>query len=48
MATDENLTGSDSVRDFQRVLHVKAKEDSKRRFHSLYDKVWRKDFLFKA
>ncbi len=48
MATDENLTGSDSVRDFQRVLHVKAKEDPKRRFHALYDKVWRKDFLFKA
>ena len=48
MATDANLTGSDSVRDFQRVLHVKAKEDPKRRFHALYDKVWRKDFLFKA
>lgn len=48
MATDANLTGSDSVRDLQRVLHVKAKEDPERRFHALYDKVWRKDFLFTA
>ena len=48
MVTDASLTGSESVRDLQRVLHVKAKEDPKRRFHALCDKVWRKDFLFAA
>ena len=48
MVTDAGLTGSESVRDLQRVLHVKAKEDPKRRFHALCDKVWRKDFLFAA
>ena len=48
MATDAGLTGPDTVRDFQRVLHVKAKENPNLRFHSLCDKVWRADFLLKA
>ena len=48
MATDAGLTGPDKVRDFQRVLHVKAKENPNLRFHALCDKVWRSDFLFKA
>lgn len=48
MATDAGLTGPDTVRDFQRVLHVKAKENPNLRFHALCDKVWRADFLFKA
>ena len=48
MATDAGLTGPDKVRDFQRVLHVKAKENPNLRFHALCDKVWRADFLFKA
>ena len=30
------------------MLHAKAKEDPKRRFHALADKVWRKDFLKEA
>ena len=48
MATDEGLTGSEKVRKLQTVLHAKAKEDPKRRFHALADKVWRKDFLTEA
>ena len=48
MATGESLTGSQRVRNLQTVLHAKAKEEPERRFHALYDKVWRKDFLMEA
>ena len=48
MTTDENLTGSDKVQRLQRMLHAKAKEEPERRFHVLYDKVWRMDFLYQA
>ena len=48
MTTDGNLTGSDKVRRLQHILHAKAKEDPKLRFHALYDKVWREDFLTEA
>ena len=48
MATDKSLTGSEGVRKFQTMLHAKAKEDPKRRFHALCDKVWREDFLREA
>ena len=48
MATDKSLTGSERVRKFQTMLHAKAKEDPKRRFHALCDKVWREDFLKEA
>ena len=30
------------------MLHEKAKEEPKRRFHALVDKVWRMDFLWEA
>ena len=30
------------------MLHAKAKEEPKRRFHALADKVWREDFLLAA
>ena len=45
MATGKRLTGSESVRKLQTVLHAKAKEEPDRRFHALIDKVWREDFL---
>ena len=48
MTTGEGLTGSESVRKLQTVLHVRAKEEPGRRFHALCDKVWREDFLAEA
>ena len=48
MATDKSLTGSERVRKLQTMHHAKAKEDPKRRFHALCDKVWREDFLKEA
>ena len=48
MATGESLTGSYKVRKLQTVLHAKAKDEPRRRFHALIDKVWRTDFLMEA
>lgn len=36
------------VRELQRKLYLAAKLNSKRRFHALYDKVYRKDVLLEA
>lgn len=38
----------DKVRKLQRKLYVSAKENDKRRFHALYDKIYRFDILLKA
>ena len=48
MTTDINLTGSDKVQRLQRILHAKAKEEPELRFHALYDKLYRADFLTEA
>ena len=48
MTTGQYLTGSKKVREFQTMLHAKAKEEPDRRFHALADKVWRMDFLNEA
>ena len=40
-----NLATPVSVQKLQKALHDKAKESPKRRFHALYDKVYRKDVL---
>lgn len=38
----------DKVRELQRTLYRVAKADPGRRFHALYDKVWRRDILERA
>ena len=48
MTTDGNLIESTKVRELQRKLYVKAKEEPRQRFHAVYDKVWRLDFLHEA
>jgi RNA-directed DNA polymerase len=40
-----SLTTPASVQKLQTALHAKAKESPRHRFHALYDKVYRKDFL---
>ena len=38
----------DKVQELQRKLYLCAKTNRKRKFHALYDKVYRKDILFQA
>jgi group II intron reverse transcriptase/maturase len=40
--------GVDRVRALQRVLYRSAKQDPKRRFHALYDKLTRSDVMWRA
>ncbi len=39
------LKTPEKIGKLQRTLYAKAKEQPERRFHQLYDKVWREDFL---
>jgi len=41
-------TATDNVRELQRTLYRAAKADPKRRFHALYDKVYRSDVMERA
>src|SRR5713101_5330610 len=43
-----SLATPEKIRKLQRALYVKAKQEPTRRFHSLYDKVWRHDMLAHA
>ena len=40
--------GANKVRKLQRALYRTSKQDKKKRFYSLYDKVWRADVLWEA
>lgn len=41
-------TPVDKVRELQRRLFRAAKKNGKRRFHALYDRIWRRDVLLEA
>ena len=43
-----SLVTPEKIRKLQRALYVKAKQEPTRRFHFLYDKVWREDILAHA
>ena len=38
----------DKVRELQRKLFIAAKGNRERRFHALYDRIWRSDVLLEA
>jgi group II intron reverse transcriptase/maturase len=38
----------DKVRELQRSLYIAAKRSRERRFHALYDRIWRSDVLLEA
>src|SRR3989449_9699187 len=43
-----SLATPEKIRKLQRALYVKAKQEPTRRFHFLYDKVWRGEILSPA
>ncbi|MDQ6850292.1 MAG: group II intron reverse transcriptase/maturase [Actinomycetota bacterium] len=48
MIADKASDTRDRVRELQRALYRAAKADAARRFHALYDKVYREDILARA
>ena len=48
MSARRARTTLDKVRQLQRALYRAAKASPTRRFHALYDKMYRKDVLAKA
>jgi group II intron reverse transcriptase/maturase len=48
VSADEAMTIQDKVRDLQRALYRTAKAEPGRRFHALYDKIYRSDVMEQA
>ena len=48
MPETENHPVVDKVRELQRKLGVCAKQSKTRRFHALYDRIYRSDVLWEA
>jgi RNA-directed DNA polymerase len=46
--TERSKTSVDKVRELQRKLWMCAKQSKTRRFHALYDRIWRSDVLREA
>jgi group II intron reverse transcriptase/maturase len=46
--TERSNNPKDKVRELQRRLWVAAKQAKTRRFHALYDRIWRSDVLWEA
>jgi retron-type reverse transcriptase len=46
--TENNPVLVDKVRELQRKLYVCAKQSKTRRFHALYDRIYRSDVLLRA
>lgn len=48
MAERPNNTGMSKTRALQHKLYLAAKRSPTRRFHALFDRVWREDVLRRA
>jgi hypothetical protein len=48
MVAQQPKSPIDKVRELQRRLFIAAKRNRERRFHALYDRIWRGDVLLEA